>query len=68
MNIFTKKYTDKINDLERKDEHLREEFGRLFKWEKTIRTEQDLFMGTVSQVTRIPSWEEIFAHVGKILI
>lgn len=71
MSIFTQKYIDKIYSLEIRDKHLRYEFAELFNWKEKVST--NYFSPTPFSpkpgdiITRLPSWEEIFAHIDKIL-
>ena len=50
----------KAEDLAGRDERMRKEFSKVFAW-------YDKTYGYSSTTPRLPSWEEVFTEVGKLL-
>lgn len=47
------------------DEHRRKEFAKAFNW---IKNTQYVGMSHIEKEPQLPSWEQIFVHIGKLLV
>lgn len=48
------------------DERRRKEFAKAFNWVENA--QMDLHLNHVSKVPQLPSWEQIFVHIGRLLV
>lgn len=48
------------------DERLRKEFAKAFNWVEN--SEMDLYRNHVTKTPQLPSWEQIFAQLGRLLV
>ena len=48
------------------DERRRKEFAKAFNWVQNV--EMDLYKNHATKEPQLPSWEQIFVHIGRLLV